>query len=476
MGADMVTMTLALPSRREPDWDAAARAIRDLRLEVVWDAGDLYPWEWWLQDTENLPGGEAAFVALRAAQSELRECAAEVRGALEHGWPEELIAFETPTHRVYVSGGPSWGGDPGDLMSPLICLAEAGITDAAGFEGYTRYAWVPIEERTLGFDAEGLRITRFGVAAAHAAEQAAGMVHPGADASAWEWFDRWLAELEGAPSDEAGGRALLRFAARGLALRAWLKEPATEASAACLDELARDLARLADEAGLDNRPRRRSWRSARADVRRLANDLRRWFAALDDPTLREDDDVRWFIENAGGTLGDALEIEVTAHPLFAAVAALADLHGDDVGALVEAVPAPIESVPPAPSERRFAPLAQYLSLALIGEVDWRRAERAVEELSPDLRDERRADLAELRRLVTVSEYRRFATSDPVAQEVLFIAAPRFADVADVAVSIGRLGRDGVLDAAGVSWWSAPDPDFEGPVESYVPGYGPTRRG
>ena len=35
MGADMVTMVLPLPHGRALDWDAAARAVRDVRLEVL---------------------------------------------------------------------------------------------------------------------------------------------------------------------------------------------------------------------------------------------------------------------------------------------------------------------------------------------------------------------------------------------------------------------------------------------------------
>ena len=47
VGADMVTMTLPLPLGRKPDWGAAAHAIRDLRLAVLWHAGELYDWETW---------------------------------------------------------------------------------------------------------------------------------------------------------------------------------------------------------------------------------------------------------------------------------------------------------------------------------------------------------------------------------------------------------------------------------------------
>jgi hypothetical protein len=99
VGADMVTMVLPLPRERRLDWDPAAAAIRDLRLEVLWDTGDLSPWEYWLGEVENLPGAVPAFVALRAAQGELHGYACELRGAIEHGWPDELIALETPTRR-----------------------------------------------------------------------------------------------------------------------------------------------------------------------------------------------------------------------------------------------------------------------------------------------------------------------------------------------------------------------------------------
>jgi hypothetical protein len=100
---------------------------------------------------ENLPGAVPAFVALYAAQGELHGYASELRGAIEHGWPDELIALETPTHMVWVTGGPSWGEPPGDLVDATIYLAEAGITNVLGFDGYTRYDEPPIEQRTFGF-------------------------------------------------------------------------------------------------------------------------------------------------------------------------------------------------------------------------------------------------------------------------------------------------------------------------------------
>ncbi len=143
-------MVLPLTRGRDLDWDAAARAIRDVRLAVLWDAGELYPWEYWIGEVEDLPGAVPAFVALRAAQRELHGYACALRGAIEHGWPDELIVLDTPTYRVWVTGGPSWGDAAGDLIDTAIYLAEAGITDAAGFDDYTRYEETPIERRTFG--------------------------------------------------------------------------------------------------------------------------------------------------------------------------------------------------------------------------------------------------------------------------------------------------------------------------------------
>jgi hypothetical protein len=113
---------------------------------------------------------------------------------------------------------------------------------------------------------------------------------------------------------------------------------------------------------------------------------------------------------------------------------------------------------------------------IVGDIDWEAGERAIGNLPSGVRDERLADLRELRRLVTGSDYWRFATSQPVGAHRLFVTAPHGLAEDDVAVSIGRLGRDGILDAASVVCWRAPDPNFNGPVESFVRGYGPRRGG
>jgi hypothetical protein len=56
----MATMTLVLPRDARLDWHAMAVAVTDVRLERLWDTGDdTYPWEGWLWDVDNLPGGVA---------------------------------------------------------------------------------------------------------------------------------------------------------------------------------------------------------------------------------------------------------------------------------------------------------------------------------------------------------------------------------------------------------------------------------
>lgn len=461
VGVDMVTLVLTLPRDRDPDWDIAARAVRDVQLAVVWDTGDLYPWEDWLRDVEWLPGAVSAFVAMRAAQGALHGAACELRGAIEHGWPAELIVFETPTHRVWVTGGPSVGDPPGDLFEPARWLTESGMATAATFDDYTRYIDPPIGERTLDFSRDEVRVVRLGVAAAHVADQAAGIETPAT--SGEERFDAWLAELDGVRhAGEPDGRALLCFAARGLALSAWLKHPAEPITAQRLDERARELSLMADEGGLDERPRRQSWSIATRDCRRAAEDIGGWFDVLGDPGSHDDEDVRSFTENAGGTLGEAIEIELMAHVLFKAVVALADLCGDEVAALLDVPPAPIIAKPPRGSRRGMdpvVPLVQRLTLVMVGQIDWAAGAHALDTLPPDVRDERRTDLAKFERVATAGEYQRWATSQNVGEEELLIAAPHGGYEPDVAVSIGRLARDGILDAAGATWWSVPDPDF-----------------
>jgi hypothetical protein len=207
-------------------------------------------------------------------------------------------------------------------------------------------------------------------------------------------------------------------------------------------------------------------------VRRQAHELRYWFEAIDDPGLQAEADVQYFVERSGLPLRNAVEAELI-RSLYSAIAAISDIGFDWRNA--RELPAPaIEAVRPGPSEMRFAPLAQYLSAALVGEVDWSTAEQlAAERLRGKRLRQCRNDLDDLRGFLTDQPYDRFATYDNVGPYTLLIAAPDSEERPDIAHAIGRLGRDGYLDAAGVVWWSAPDPDSSGPVQTYVRGYGPT---
>jgi hypothetical protein len=215
---------------------------------------------------------------------------------------------------------------------------------------------------------------------------------------------------------------------------------------------------------------------AAAELRRLVDELADRFEQLDDPSMHDDEEAQRYIRTAGGTFGDALEVEVMAVPLFAAVAALTDLHREATAQLIDAPATAIASAAPRVCKTPFAPLSQYLSIVVVADLDWDAADRMIDSLAPETREARRVDLDEFRRLVLADDYRRFATyGQSVGDHRLFVAAAHgVADFPDVAPGIGRLGRDGVLEAAGVVSWSAPDSGFRGRVHSFVGGMGPRR--
>jgi hypothetical protein len=268
----------------------------------------------------------------------LHEHASLLRGALEHGWPEELLTLDAPSHRAWVTGGPSLGEPPSRLVDPCLYLAGAGILQAAGFE--TEAGGQGLVE----FSDDELRLVHIGVTAAHLAAAAAGT------------------KLDG---DERHARAARRLAAG---------DP---------EQRARALAAAAD---------------------------------------------------VGGLKADADEQD-----LYDALVTLAARYGGDVARLFETPPRAIASDPPPPP-RHSVPLDQRLAVVLADELDFNVANSH--------------DLAVLRRLAE-DTYHRFATWDTVGEHRLYVAAPHGGPEDDVAVSIGRLGRAGILDAAGALAWSAP---------------------
>jgi hypothetical protein len=63
MGMETYVTWLAIARDQTPDWDAAARAARGLRLDRMLDTGDLYPWEGWWEETDE-DGALRAFLSL----------------------------------------------------------------------------------------------------------------------------------------------------------------------------------------------------------------------------------------------------------------------------------------------------------------------------------------------------------------------------------------------------------------------------
>jgi len=456
MGADMVTMTLTLPSGTQPDWGAAARAIRGVPLANLWDTGDeIYPWEEWLESVENLPSAESAFVALRAAQGVIHRCCSELRGALEHG-SDDLVAGSSPSHRFWVAGGPSWGEYPGELVEPAIFAAESGVLTIAGFDHFTQHAAVPIKRRELDFDKVDLRLVKFGVVLAHAAEQALANPPAFSEPTLLDWYETWISDLQTAEDsgDALGG--LFRFISQGLQVTAWLKRPRAKLTAAALDACAREFAADADDAGEASGPVRRSAVAAARAARSSTTEYWHMVEAVSDPALRDEPELAHYLKRIyGGTLASALATEIAVETMIDAISALADLCGETTHTLIQRPPTPIASQKPRKAPRAARPLDQYLSLVLVGDGNWQAGEHAIADLDTEDRGGREQDLAELREMVTEDRYRRFDTSGAVGSERLVIAAPYAADGSDLAGAIGRLARTGVLEAIGASWWSAP---------------------
>lgn len=137
-------------------------------------------------------------------------------------------------------------------MGPTVYLAEAGVTDPASFEGYTWYDGPPISSRRLDFSADELRLTRFGVAAAHAAEQAGAMEHPRDGSSAQDWLNAWLEELV---NDDA---AVRNGPARALAAACLRRGHRVEQEATTAAAITRAVSRdkgSADRSSLSHDPR-----------------------------------------------------------------------------------------------------------------------------------------------------------------------------------------------------------------------------
>jgi len=446
----MATMTLVLPRDARLDWHAMAVAVTDVRLERLWDTGDdTYPWEGWLWDVDNLPGVLPAFTALRAAQGDLHSYAHDLRRAIEGGSSHELIPVQLPHHSVWITGGPSTGDSPTELLDPLIQLAESGAAASAGFTHWTGYAPNAISVRRFDFTADELRSVHAGVALGHVAEAAQALQHPDRRASAMEWLHTLRVEL----GDDRGafnGHRLARFAARAVATCSWLLEPGRPLDAEHADQTAADVALMMDEGHLAETRRARSHRALYTRLRAATANLEPAFADVAaDQVSHFDDELYTF------PLDEDLAAEIKTGPLLLALAALADLHRDAVYGLLDEPARSMGVDPPLKKESRDRALEDVLTmLAIDSSFNWQAASAVIEAQPSSAREELLADLAELAE-ATGGAYRRYSTVEHFDDVSLLIAARRYDDRAETAVAVERLGDCGALEAGAALWWNAP---------------------
>ncbi len=329
MGIEMQSVVLVLPEGQTLDWDAAAETIRGIRLDWLWDAANEYfnTGDFTEDEGEEFPGAVAGLDALRAAQSHLRDVAQRVRYIVERGWPSEVILVQLPHHRLWLSAGASLGDPATDAIGDLAAFWESGIAATAGFTTWTDFGSKPFGQRRLPFTSAGKRATLFGVVAGHAAESAMNgeddriiSIVPS------DRFEHWAERIDRiSQGGDPGGQALLRFAAEGLDLCGWLREPWRVQDQEFLDELARDMAMSFDERLVK---RGRPWRSHQAAASALQESitpLRACFDLLDEThRVAEEDDQ---------PVDEDLAARITTGPVGVALMALTDLHGWTTGDL-----------------------------------------------------------------------------------------------------------------------------------------------
>lgn len=114
-----------------------------------------------------MPDPGAVYRAIRAAQADFADALAITRRAVERG-AEHVLVAELPDHVVYITGCMSVGDTPFEPFEAFCYFGESGMATAAGFDGWTRYCHIALEDRKLdSFDEAELRTIED--ATAHAA-------------------------------------------------------------------------------------------------------------------------------------------------------------------------------------------------------------------------------------------------------------------------------------------------------------------
>lgn len=120
MSADLLITALVLEEDREPDYEAAERAIAAV------EGSDVLESDRFDEDPDEPDGLERIRAALRADLRELREA---IEGYLE------IAEMNVRGATLYLTGGMSWGDGPTEVWDVIARLRSVrGVLTAAGFE------------------------------------------------------------------------------------------------------------------------------------------------------------------------------------------------------------------------------------------------------------------------------------------------------------------------------------------------------
>jgi hypothetical protein len=456
MGSELSLATLWIRKDREPDWQAAYRAIRDLQLATVWDTGDeFFPWEGWLEDAPNPPESAGVYRGLRAAQGQLVETLEEVRTALEQGG-HDMLVVELPEHRMFVSGCVTSGDMPPGPFEAFGVFGEAGLARAAGFEGWTAYCPMALEERKLDFAEDELR----SVAATRALMFSEDLALEGPLADALftaeppqRMAELWLEPLSGIRrlrGREGVLRSLMLFSAQTYALLDELWSQGEDDDMPSLPEVPPAIVEATDVLHHHEFTRER-FTDLDATVADLVAEAKHWAGELH--LLGEEHAPEEPERAHQSPLPQALAVTIIAHFYSRLLVAVADLAGDDLAASA----APLQPSPAGAPWRRgrlvHPSYERYLGWCAAPTLDLEAARSTVEAVEdPALREQLRRDLEPFEVLAR-GEYSRLVTSEQVGDLTVWFTADAWRDGWTLNEPLRRLGEAGILHAAGAVAWS-----------------------
>jgi hypothetical protein len=125
----MLIEALVIPEGTNPSWENAQAWIDGLSDSDLQDLAE-QSFDWLIEDLDE--GAEPVRVALREVLEDLRKAFAFLDTEGEHA-PRELGWIIVAGHRVYLTGGMSFGDTPTDLFDVFAHAVETGVAEAAGF-------------------------------------------------------------------------------------------------------------------------------------------------------------------------------------------------------------------------------------------------------------------------------------------------------------------------------------------------------